>query len=712
MENQNLYFNALTFSHPTDKLTLYFSDQEKEGYQRLFHTLVPDEVKEQFGEQEHYYTSFDKPIEDGLKVTKLTSPSMKEITTEDGEKKNIPIDNTAFSISVLKRYYYHQIQKYFKSLGLLVMPNFVNAIELWIPLDKPSPSYYLYERFTLKIEFRKVTRHLELIVSYQGTSKVFKKSVSELQQLDVAPENFTWVVCNNNIYRYDEMPNDLLRDKTKIYPKWNFDIRNALNEKPKAPERGNKYEKFKNKIDFFISNYLSNKDFQNIIPLHSLNLVKVNSSIIGNVQSRSNELLFGGNRQNRSPYFGISKYGPYDTPAEVKLHFFFIYHKPDKQKVANLQHYLDQKLEVQYQAYDQIRTATFKGLRGFAHLDPYYESGTSFSFENYENPLPEIKAKLEELNLPSDRQYMAIYLSPYDKYSSSKKHRSFYFKIKEHLLKKGISSQVILSKNVEESVNFTYSLNNIAVAIIAKLNGIPWKLETKEKKELVVGIGAYKHKDINVQYIGSAFSFQNTGELTYLDCYRKDQTEELAGSILQSVKDFRAYNKDIKRLIIHFYKKMSKDEIKPIEEGLKELNLDIPVYILTINKTESKELIAFDTDHKDLLPESGKFISITHNEFILFNNTRYNSNDIRSSDGYPFPIKIRIDCTQKEKINSFNTKKELIDQVYQFSRMYWKSVRQQNLPVTVKYPEMVAEMFPYFEGNQIPEFGKDKLWFL
>ena len=60
----------------------------------------------------------------------------------------------------------------------------------------------------------------------------------------------------------------------------------------------------------------------------------------------------------------------------------------------------------------------------------------------------------------------------------------------------------------------------------------------------------------------------------------------------------------------------------------------------------------------------------------------------------------------------FTIDKELIDQVYQFSRMYWKSVRQQNLPVTIKYPEMVAEMLPYFEGNEIPDYGKDNLWFL
>ncbi|MHB1922751.1 MAG: hypothetical protein ACYCOO_11000 [Chitinophagaceae bacterium] len=47
-------------------------------------------------------------------------------------------------------------------------------------------------------------------------------------------------------------------------------------------------------------------------------------------------------------------------------------------------------------------------------------------------------------------------------------------------------------------------------------------------------------------------------------------------------------------------------------------------------------------------------------------------------------------------------KRELIDQVYEFSRMYWKSIIQQNLPVTTKYPEMGAEIFLHFEHNNLP----------
>jgi hypothetical protein len=69
-------------------------------------------------------------------------------------------------------------------------------------------------------------------------------------------------------------------------------------------------------------------------------------------------------------------------------------------------------------------------------------------------------------------------------------------------------------------------------------------------------------------------------------------------------------------------------------------------------------------------------------------------------------------CTIEEKLTEPGVVQELLDQVYQFSRMYWKSVSQQNLPVTIKYPEMVAEIFSHFEGNEIPEFGRGNLWFL
>lgn len=54
----------------------------------------------------------------------------------------------------------------------------------------------------------------------------------------------------------------------------------------------------------------------------------------------------------------------------------------------------------------------------------------------------------------------------------------------------------------------------------------------------------------------------------------------------------------------------------------------------------------------------------------------------------------------------------LFNQAYQFSRMDWNRVTQQNLKVTIKYPEMVPEIFPYFTHDKLPDHGKESLRFL
>lgn len=105
MSSNNLTFNILTFKHPEDQYTFHFTNEENEVLTRAHHNLVPDEVIEHFGEQEHYYMSFDQEIDGGLSLTKCSKPAIKTLTGENGEDKKVKDQNTCFSLSILKRYY-------------------------------------------------------------------------------------------------------------------------------------------------------------------------------------------------------------------------------------------------------------------------------------------------------------------------------------------------------------------------------------------------------------------------------------------------------------------------------------------------------------------------------------------------------------------------------------------------------------------------------
>jgi hypothetical protein len=500
------------------------------------------------------------------------------------------------------------------------------------------------------------------------------------------------------------LPEDARQEYENAYPVWNFDLRDALEQETEAPDKSNKYIKFKSHIDKFYKEYLNTEEFKSIIPIDCKDFIDVLPVKISRVNENSNQLLFRNKHLNTIPFLGMLK-GPYKTSDYSKIQFFFILHKEDVEVSEIFDSFLQKGIH------------NFNGIYSFAKVPYFTQPKFSITFSDKENPLPEIERKVLHRNFVSGTHYIAIYLSPHSKHVRNKAHKSIYYKVKELLLKKGITSQAIDAEKVRLAVNensrYDYSLNNIAIAILAKLDGIPWQLNTKLKNELIVGVGAFKNTDTDIQYIGSAFSFANNGKFNRFECFQKNQTDELAGSIINQIKEYVSVNSNISRLIIHFYKNMSKEELEPIENGLNDLGLDIPVFILSINKTESHDIVAFDKNWSDLMPQSGTFINLGFNRFLLFNNTRYSSNGkFNSNDGYPFPIKISIKCTEADLAKDIKTIKELIDQVYQFSRMYWKSVRQQNLPVTIKYPEMVAEIFPHFDGNEIPTFGKDNLWFL
>ncbi|MEI7491905.1 MAG: Piwi domain-containing protein [Bacteroidota bacterium] len=538
------------------------------------------------------------------------------------------------------------------------------------------------------------------MLSYDGQSKVSKKSIAELLPL-ISPTIFNLILSGNRLDRWTKIHEDEDLDPTTCFPVINKSLEPLLGIPAEVPPRDNRYPKYLKLINAFYKQFLDTEDFQKVIPLNKGGFLTVNPSSTYRISSDSNKLLFGGNVPDAVPKYALKKLKPFQKSPYPNIHLFFIVHKDDKQYTLTINSHFEK-------GYD-----TFDGMQSYVGLLFHTEAGFSIVFEDKENPIPEIEKKLSERQFDPDVKYMAIYVTPYSKFEKDKQKREIYFQLKELLLKRKITSQAIdPAKMVEQGINWKYSLPNIAVAMLAKLDGIPWRLNTPVKNELIVGIGAFKHIDDDVRYIGSAFSFNNNGKFNRFEYFLRDEIGILAGSISDAVRQYATVNNAPDRLIIHFYKTMSEEELEPIRQSLIDLKLNIPVFIITINKTESEDIVAFDKGWKELMPLSGIFIGIGNDKFLLFNNTRYYGITHSKADGYPFPIKLKLQCTVPDLIKDTKIVTELIDQIYQFSRMYWKSIRQQNLPVTIKYPEIIAEIAPHFLGNDIPAYGKDNLWFL
>jgi hypothetical protein len=491
-----------------------------------------------------------------------------------------------------------------------------------------------------------------------------------------------------------------------------------------------KYVKYLEKITWFKDTYLSSDGLRDIFPELSSDFTPVNSLELGQVDNSKRMLRFGNQICNTRQQYGIN-YGPAQGCPHTEVRLIAIASEDDKQNASQLLGYFKNG---DYQGKDE-------GVR--KRLEKYIGTNVTYAgnpflhifFKNVQNPIPEIENALKQeafVNRSLQVKYLGIYVSPIHKYSSERQQKECYYKIKELFLRAGIPTQCIDARKMVSAINhdretrrhnFLYTLQNMGVAICAKLGGSPWLLDETVKKELIIGIGAFKSD--NHQYIGAAFSFDNTGTFNNYCYFQKSEFDELVGSVRMAIINYTSVNDQIDRLIIHYYKKLSlRHEASRIMDMLNHLGLDIPVYVVTINKTESEDIVLFDgcstyvngnTTLPSLMPMSGRWLKLglvrEGYRFLLCNNTRCENESFRPTDGFPFPIKLTVCCPNRQEEIDTPVIQQLIEQVYQFSRIYWKSVRQQGLPVTIKYPEMIAEIMPHFDDPTAFADNRN-LWFL
>ena len=114
-------------------------------------------------------------------------------------------------------------------------------------------------------------------------------------------------------------------------------------------------------------------------------------------------------------------------------------------------------------------------------------------------------------------------------------------------------------------------------------------------KDLVIGVGAFLSEKVGERYVGSAFSFNPNGLFKNFDCCKANDLESIVAGIRKAIGHFIVDSETYpERLIIHYYKTMSKREARPITQMLNTLGLNIPVLIVTINKTETSDIVMFD----------------------------------------------------------------------------------------------------------------------
>lgn len=766
--NEKLFLNTLTFEYPKEPVKLYFSDKddaERKSTRLKSPLLIPKEVK-----QSNSFTSLFASTGTPTIYTSFSSPTEGFVV--------IAIDfNEPQNKYFVKRYYNRLLERYFRYYDDMVVTKsgITDDIQVWLltngdkkHINHDNKQYELMEmdRFTIRVKYDHFNNSPYLLVAndrpalmlnvpiarlldegandpFTSKSGITPSMINKVMTREVrkGSDGIEYVVRRIDRYDYLQSHNKYCPPET-TRPIMSGELKRffGLDKREETRTFESKYIKYLEKIDNFRTKFLNTKDIERIFPNLAHEFTKVNPLQVGRTSSSTRMLIFGkdsnGNDvRNVRQQIGVN-YGPRIKCPYTDIQLIAIYHTNDKQYASHLLGYFRNGNYCSENNDERKKLEMYIGTNV-----SYADKALHIEFKDMLNPTREIEKALygkEYRNLNPKIKYVGIYVSPIHKYASSKESKECYYKIKEMFLKHNIPTQCIDSNRMRSQLerdakknrkDFIYTLQNMGVAICAKLGGSPWLLDEIEKKELIIGIGAFRND--NQQYIGAAFSFDNTGVFNDYSYFQKSELDELVGAIKLAIMRYSAVNSQPDRIIIHYYKKISrKREFKKVEDMLKSIHLNVPVYIVTINKTESEDIVLFDEEStytsynyqtrqkevvKSLMPYSGKWVNLGPSKeghhYLLCNNTRYENERFSNMDGFPFPIKLTIACPNRNNEIETPVVQQLIDQVYQFSRIYWKSVKQQGLPVTIKYPEMIAEIMPHFNDKTVYT-DSNCLWFL
>jgi hypothetical protein len=667
-------YNVIPIKILNSKIFIDIKSEKTEGYSYIF----PDELgnigitTQQISGS--YYRLNDNKNEDGVEISLDSIPRI--------------------FITYLNRLTFD----YFSSKFFPISESFIRGTIIYVPNKHKQNNYQVFSKYSLRVIYR--DNEFGLLISFIGNSYLLNSSWNNYPQ--ITDDLATKVLYKKQVSRYSNVSSTYSPVKSDVTLFLNRGICKILGITIPIRSCENKYLEFYDKIIALYKSDLSGIKIQNTFQLSTQGLKRVQECSIRQISEKSNLLRFGNGRTNFNVYTGLKEYGPFEVPQGLKPKFFFIFHKDDKD-VAN-----------------RLFACLSKGIRHFPGLSQFInipisidnlDTSISIQYTN-ENPVDEIRDKLEANSEKfSKYNYFAFYLSRISKDEEAETQHSIYYQIKRLLLLKEVPSQVVYRDKIL-SENFSFFLPNIAVSVLAKLGGKPWEIFTSNTKSLIVGIAAHRSKGYT--YVGNAIAFQNDGSFEEFEAFPESNLSVLGNIFSSQLSKYAKRYKEISKIIIHFYKTMNHEEEKVLLACLEKNDLKIPYIVLSVSDAENREHLIFDEEYPGKMPRSGSFVQIGLNEYLVCNNSRYDKATSTKIREYPFPIYVKFSKYDEVGLFDRNARFEVIEQIYQFSRIYWRSVTQTGEPVTIKYSKIIAEMASHFGTDALPDnnVARRKLWFL
>lgn len=406
------------------------------------------------------------------------------------------------------------------------------------------------------------------------------------------------------------------------------------------------------------------------------------------------------------PYTGMAKFGPYDN-SQLDLgdgSLLFVFPSAERDLARKL------------------ATALLNGAGNFPGFAKFFKvevvKGPGLRHREVETDLADLaaagqayRAAITQWNAePKDRlPDAAIVLVPHSERFDT---ATPYYEAKAAFANLAIPTQMVTTDLIRGN-QFQWSIANIALALFAKLGGIPWTVQAPATDtDLVLGIGRAEVGPNRDRYFGYAVTFVNNGIYRHTHSFTPTATEDAyLDKLTKAIQAALSADPDepIGRLIVHLAKEAGKKEIEAAERALDAVDLQVPVAFLRLDDSSLNDIADTDAKENTFAPPKGLVAKLGSRRALLQTDEL---SPVGAPDG---PLLVSMDRRSSVPTEDFDN---LLEQVFRLSAANWRGFNARAKPATLVYGEELARLVGHLSDLDTwqpdllrPELT-DRPWFL
>jgi hypothetical protein len=423
------------------------------------------------------------------------------------------------------------------------------------------------------------------------------------------------------------------------------------------------------------------------------------------------QYCFDPSRTKRSQYAwsGLERYGPYDRDSFAKRTPRALVVCPDS--IAGR---VGQAIKLFRDGVTSVSRPVFeKGFANTFHLvNPEFVTLSIPLFGVEQQAIVNAYRTTLENHLARDATYDVAIIVLLDEHAKLPDAANPYLHSKAVLLANGVPVQEARSSTItSDPYQLQYIFQNLAVAIYAKMGGVPWTIDhgLTVDDEIVIGMGTAELSGSRFEkrqrHIGVTTVFRGDGNylLSNLskECTYEQYPEVLRSStrdVLKEIKQRNAWRSgDRVRVVFHAFKPLKDVEVADIVKSCVEeigneqviefafltVSFDHPFKVVdtaqqgrTKGKSAPKGVYV---PNRGLMCQLGRFTRLlcTNGPTLIK----------RSTSPLPSPVLVHL-----HKESTYRDLPYLTDQVLKFTSLSWRSTLPAEKPVTIYYSELIAEL--------------------